>query len=197
MTRRITTWVGVVIAMLLLVTAAAPASQPQPQEKNTPPAIRVHIKPLPDGVGKVMLTTSHDGRRQFELTHVDGTVERLDSEGFAERLSKVQSGKPWFFRLLNISSPIGIAWVLFGLLGQILFTGRMLIQWLVSEKAKRSVVPVAFWWMSLAGASMLLSYFLWRRDIVGVIGQSAGWLIYVRNLWLIYKPAPATDALDT
>ena len=74
-----------------------------------------------------------------------------------------------------------------GLLGQVLFTGRMLIQWLASERERRSVVPVAFWWMSLAGASMLLVYFLWRKDIIGVLGQSAGWVVYTRNLWLIYR----------
>jgi lipid-A-disaccharide synthase-like uncharacterized protein len=64
-----------------------------------------------------------------------------------------------------------------GLLGQVLFTGRMLVQWLASEKQKRSVVPVAFWWMSLIGATMLLVYFTWRRDIVGVLGQATGWFI--------------------
>ncbi|HHQ49151.1 MAG TPA: hypothetical protein ENK19_09765 [Acidobacteria bacterium] len=82
-------------------------------------------------------------------------------------------------------------WVALGLLGQVLFTGRMVVQWLVSEKRKRSVVPVIFWWMSLGGATMLLIYFLWRKDIVGVLGQSTGWFIYSRNLWLIYRhPGP-------
>jgi lipid-A-disaccharide synthase-like uncharacterized protein len=89
--------------------------------------------------------------------------------------------------VLNITGPAGIAWVAMGLLGQVLFTGRMILQWLTSERARRSVVPVGFWWMSLAGASMLLAYFVWRRDIVGVLGQSAGWMIYSRNLWLIYR----------
>ncbi|MEL7237889.1 MAG: lipid-A-disaccharide synthase N-terminal domain-containing protein [Planctomycetota bacterium] len=80
-------------------------------------------------------------------------------------------------------------WISVGLLGQVLFTGRMLVQWIVSEKAKRSTVPPVFWWMSLIGASMLLSYFIWRRDIVGVLGQAAGWGIYLRNLWMIYRPS--------
>ena len=99
------------------------------------------------------------------------------------------------YKLLNITSPIGIAWVGLGLLGQGLFTGRMIVQWLVSEKNKRSVVPVAFWWMSLAGATMLVTYFAWRKDIVGILGQSIGWLIYSRNLWLIYRhKSPVIDA---
>ena len=75
-----------------------------------------------------------------------------------------------------------------GLLGQVLFTGRMVVQWLASEKKHKSVIPVSFWWMSLLGASMLLTYFIWRKDIVGIIGQAAGWLIYVRNLYLVYLP---------
>jgi len=50
---------------------------------------------------------------------------------------------------------------------------------------------VAFWWMSLIGASMLIVYFTWRIDVVGVLGQSTGWVIYVRNLWMIYRPGPA------
>jgi lipid-A-disaccharide synthase-like uncharacterized protein len=80
-----------------------------------------------------------------------------------------------------------------GFLGQALFTGRMLVQWLTSERQRRSVVPVAFWWLSLAGASMLLGYFVWRKDIVGVLGQGTGWAIYVRNLWLLYRPRSAGD----
>ena len=70
---------------------------------------------------------------------------------------------------------------------QVLFTGRMLVQWLASEKRKRSVVPVAFWWMSLIGGVMLLTYFIWRKDIVGVAGQSTGLLVYGRNLILIRR----------
>ncbi|HAI14296.1 MAG TPA: hypothetical protein DCM28_21505, partial [Phycisphaerales bacterium] len=72
-------------------------------------------------------------------------------------------------------------WVAVGLLGQVLFTGRMIVQWIASEKSKRSVVPTAFWWMSLIGASMLITYFIWRKDVVGVLGQATGWFIYVRN----------------
>jgi lipid-A-disaccharide synthase-like uncharacterized protein len=63
----------------------------------------------------------------------------------------------------------------------------MIVQWLVSERARRSVVPAAFWWMSLIGATMLLVYFLWRKDLVGVLGQGTGWLIYIRNLYLLYR----------
>lgn len=91
----------------------------------------------------------------------------------------------------DITGPLALVWIGIGFGGQLLFTGRMLVQWLVSEKHRRSVVPPAFWWMSLLGATMLLAYFTWRRDVVGIFGQATGWAIYGRNLWLIYRrPAP-------
>src|SRR5690606_35677848 len=96
----------------------------------------------------------------------------------------------WLYQVLDITGPLGIIWIGIGLLGQVMFTGRMLVQWLVSEKHKRSVVPPAFWWMSLAGSSMLLSYFTWRVDVIGILGQATPWGIYARNLWLIYHPGP-------
>ena len=77
-------------------------------------------------------------------------------------------------------------WVLFGLLGQAVFMGRMLAQWYASEKVQSSVVPPIFWWLSLLGSSMLMVYFIWRKEIVGFLGQSTGWFIYIRNLWFIY-----------
>lgn len=111
----------------------------------------------------------------------------LTPQQFADLLQSRRASSGWLATLLNISSPVGIAWVLLGLGGQLLFTGRMLVQWISSEKHRRSVVPVSFWWMSLIGATMLLAYFIWRRDIVGVLGQATGWLIYIRNLILIRK----------
>jgi len=91
------------------------------------------------------------------------------------------------FRLLNITGWGGVVWVGLGLAGQIAFFGRMLIQWIVSEKKRESVVPEAFWWLSLLGGVALFTYFAWRRDIVGVMGQSTGVVIYARNLRLIHK----------
>ena len=97
-----------------------------------------------------------------------------------------------FFKVMNITSVTGILWVALGFVGQALFMGRMLVQWWASEKVKSAVVPPAFWWLSLIGSSMLMTYFIWRVEIVGFLGQSTGWLIYIRNLWFIYggqKPA--------
>ncbi len=79
-------------------------------------------------------------------------------------------------------------WTLFGLIGNALFTGRMLVQWWASERAGRSVVPVAFWWMSLAATAVLLTYAYGRRDIPFIIGMSVTLVPYIRNLSIYYRP---------
>ena len=124
-------------------------------------------------------------------------AERLDPQEFVARLRDAQLRREhegWLYRLLNITTPWGILWVSVGFLGQLLFTFRMLLQWLVSEKHQRSVVPVGFWWGSLFGGILLLVYFIWRKDIIGVAGQSTGAFIYVRNLVLIYRQPPGARA---
>ncbi len=79
-----------------------------------------------------------------------------------------------------------LVWILVGLGGQVLFMMRFLVQWIVSEKAGRSTIPVAFWWLSIGGAAILLAYAIWRADPVFILGQSMGFFIYARNLWLIH-----------
>ncbi|CAH0292606.1 hypothetical protein SRABI118_04123 [Massilia sp. Bi118] len=76
-------------------------------------------------------------------------------------------------------------WLLVGFGGQALFIGRFVIQWLASERRGRSVIPVAFWYLSILGALVLLAYALHRRDPVFVAGQGLGVAIYLRNLHLI------------
>ena len=172
-----------VVLTLMALAGAAPA-----QETETSNAGEAHVKVQLRGVrDRVEIVRGEEGSYSFLLHADDGEVRELTAEEFAERVYSEQSRQNWWNRLLNITSTMGIAWVALGFLGQLLFTGRMLVQWLVSEKKRRSVVPPVFWWMSLGGASMLMVYFLWRRDIVGVIGQTTGWIIYLRNLWLIYR----------
>ena len=77
------------------------------------------------------------------------------------------------------------AWILLGFVAQALFTMRFLVQWIASERAKRSVVPVAFWIFSVGGGALLLIYAIKRQDPVFIAGQAFGLLIYARNLWLI------------
>jgi lipid-A-disaccharide synthase-like uncharacterized protein len=78
-------------------------------------------------------------------------------------------------------------WLVIGFLGQALFTARFVVQWIVSEKKRDSVVPVAFWWLSLLGGTALLSYAISRRDPVIIVGQAMGLFVYVRNLMLVAK----------
>ena len=90
------------------------------------------------------------------------------------------------FAWLHINSWFEFWWVLLGLGGQAMFSMRFIVQWLASEREGRSVVPVAFWYFSVAGGVILFLYALYRRDPVFVLGQGAGLLIYARNLWLIH-----------
>jgi lipid-A-disaccharide synthase-like uncharacterized protein len=76
-------------------------------------------------------------------------------------------------------------WVAVGLLGQLFFTARFLVQWVVSEKNRDSIVPVAFWWLSLLGGGTLLTYAIHRRDPIIIVGQSMGIFVYLRNLMLV------------
>ena len=89
------------------------------------------------------------------------------------------------FAWLKVESWFEFWWVAFGLFGQLLFTARFLVQWIASERAKRSVVPIAFWYFSISGGLILLAYAIYRQDPVFILGQSMGLFIYVRNLWLI------------
>jgi len=75
-------------------------------------------------------------------------------------------------------------WMCLGVVGQALFSGRFLVQWIASERTGRSVLPVAFWYFSLLGGTALLIYAIHRRDPVFIFGQAAGLLVYARNLHL-------------
>jgi len=79
------------------------------------------------------------------------------------------------------------SWLVLGFLGQVCFSARFLIQWIVSERRNESVIPGAFWIFSLLGGSLLLAYAIYRHDPVFILGQAAGLLVYVRNLMLIRR----------
>lgn len=158
-----------------------------------PDAIDLKVQ-LADAEDRVWLLREPDGTLVYQICHDDGRTERLPPEQFARLVYGDQRSRGFWEVLLNVSSPIGFLWVTLGFLGQVLFTGRMLVQWLISEKHRRSVVPPAFWWMSLIGSTMLLVYFGWRKEPIGVLGQATGWFIYVRNLWLIHRRTPVTTA---
>jgi lipid-A-disaccharide synthase-like uncharacterized protein len=78
-------------------------------------------------------------------------------------------------------------WFGVSVLGQTLFTGRFLVQWLHSERKRKSIVPIAFWYLSLAGGATLLTYMLHRGEYVLALGQATPLIVYFRNLMLIWR----------
>lgn len=84
-----------------------------------------------------------------------------------------------------------LLWIALGFAAQGCFSARFVWQWIVSERSGRSQIPVAFWYLSLAGGSLLFFYALHRRDPVFILGQGLGLIIYSRNLRLIYKAGTA------
>ena len=86
-------------------------------------------------------------------------------------------------------------WLGIGFFAQILFSARFLVQWLASERAGKSIVPLVFWYLSIAGSGLLLAYAIHRKDPVFILGQSMGIFIYSRNLYLIRREKK-TASLD-
>lgn len=91
---------------------------------------------------------------------------------------------------------IEYCWLAFGLIGQGLFSARFLLQWLASEKEKRSVIPLGFWYLSTIGGITLLFYAIHKQDPVFILGQSTGVIIYLRNLYLIHREKKLTNTVD-
>jgi lipid-A-disaccharide synthase-like uncharacterized protein len=86
-----------------------------------------------------------------------------------------------------MSHDIPTLMLVLGFAGQALFSARFIVQWLVSEKRKESTIPLAFWYLSVAGGCTLLTYAILRRDPVFILGQAGGLLVYTRNLILIAR----------
>jgi lipid-A-disaccharide synthase-like uncharacterized protein len=78
-------------------------------------------------------------------------------------------------------------WVLLGFAAQGFFTARFVVQWIASERAGRSVIPLAFWLLSIGGGIFLLAYALYRRDVVFIAGQAFGVFVYARNLYFVVR----------
>jgi len=84
------------------------------------------------------------------------------------------------------------AWLAFGLLGQIVFGMRFIVQWIASERKRESHIPLVFWYLSIVGGIITTAYAIHKRDAVFIIGQGAGLVVYVRNLMLIYRAQRTT-----
>lgn len=156
---------------------------------------------IPAQAQSARLVSNDEGDMIYRVAWRDGKTSDISPIEFAQLIEADFRDQPLYMRLLNVTSPAGLFWVAIGLLAQVIFMARMLVQWAASEREKRSVVPPMFWWLSLAGASMLIVYFVWRRDIIGVLGQSTGWAVYIRNIMLLSREKlgggpPAADPMD-
>lgn len=87
-----------------------------------------------------------------------------------------------------------VVWLGIGLVGQSLFFMRFFVQWIASERERRSVLPTAFWYFSMAGGAVLLAYAIWRKDPIFIIGQASGLFIYGRNLYFLSANANEAEA---
>lgn len=94
--------------------------------------------------------------------------------------------------MLGAETAADSVWLIVGLLGQLMFTARFIVQWVASERAGKSVVPLAFWYFSLFGGMIVLAYGIHKVEPVIILGQLPGVVIYSRNLWLIYKERRGT-----
>lgn len=148
----------------LWLCSAAPGQQPT--ESPIDPA---HV------VGAIQVQLPDGSLAWFERA-ADGSGVYVPSAASNARGSSASSGSTWSLMLF-----------LFGLFGQAMFMGRFALQWIASERRGRSVVPLGFWWLSLAGASILLTYFAVQREPIGVLGQLLGWPIYLRNIYMVLR----------
>jgi lipid-A-disaccharide synthase-like uncharacterized protein len=92
---------------------------------------------------------------------------------------------------------LGLDWnylVLFGLIGNAIFSMRFLVQWIASERKGESVIPVSFWYWSIAGSVIMCLYFIFQRDPVGILAYLPNSFIYFRNLRLVRKKKLALTA---
>ena len=190
---------GPVVAMIALILVGMwMVLQPTLSRKDFDYEVRI-------GAIQIHAERTDNGYRFVEPADL-AELGELPADAFMARIDAQRQSwesRPQFEQTMlgffNITSWRNFVWVAIGLGGQIAFFGRMMIQWVTSEKKRESVVPELFWWFSLIGGVCLFSYFVWRVDFVGVLGQSTGVVIYARNLRLIQKQrrrAERTDARD-
>ena len=87
-----------------------------------------------------------------------------------------------------------LIWIIIGFAGQALFSARFIVQWLASERVKRSIIPTAFWYFSLAGGLTLFAYAIHKQDPVFIVGQGLSLIVYLRNLYLIRSGRQKVEA---
>ena len=99
--------------------------------------------------------------------------------------------------ILGVSNRAEMIWISVGFLAQFVFGMRFIVQWIASERAGQSVIPVAFWYLSIGGGVIMLAYAIYRHDPVFILGQAIGLAVYLRNLAMISKAKRATAVSST
>ncbi len=122
-----------------------------------------------------------DSGYQQVLAYLSGQIEAA-----AVVLAKILTTILPFLPDTLVDKPESIL-IVVGFAGQGLFAMRFIIQWLSSEKQAKSVIPVAFWYFSIGGGSVLFLYAIWRQDLVFMSGQGLGLFIYLRNLYFVRR----------
>ena len=103
--------------------------------------------------------------------------------------SLIEGFSAWY----NGLSTKELIWIIVGFVAQFMFMMRFILQWIYSERARRSIVPEVFWYFSLLGGALLLAYAIHRTDPVFIAGQSLGLLIYSRNIYFIWREKKRGD----
>ena len=193
---------GPVIAMALLILLSAwLVLQPylRVQAMRTPGTALVKLGVGAEKVNVEMRKVGSGVAARYEYRFLDWSGHRpewIGADAYQEALYNATLAptgpatrgiRRAFMGFFNVTSWTSFLWVAVGLGGQMCFFGRMLVQWIASEKSGQSVVPASFWWLSFFGGVALFAYFVWRVDFIGVLGQSTGIVIYARNLRLISK----------
>jgi len=173
-------WYLIAAEVVFIVSLCVAAVVMFRNHSPTANSVQVQVK-LPDASSQVYLEKESDGSMVYLIRHGNGSVEHATPAEMSQQLFDAgNSGSA-----LGLSNPLVALWLGIGFFGQVLFTGRMIVQWLASERQGKSVVPPLFWWMSLIGSLMLLAYFFWRRDPIGLLGQAFGSFIYLKNIMWI------------
>ena len=124
----------------------------------------------------------------FNRYVVSETAARIAGQGEFTILKKSAPVRLVFEKPKTLAEKIRLdRWVILGVAGQILFMMRFLLQWIATERRRESTIPIAFWWCSLAGGLIVFVYGLVEHEPIIILGQSCGFIVYVRNLFFIYK----------
>jgi lipid-A-disaccharide synthase-like uncharacterized protein len=172
---------GEVVFITILVVVAFVMFHQHPPLAN---AVHVDMK-LANSQAQVYLQRDAGGGMQYFIWRPGGDLQKVSMDDLTSRL--YDEGKAsGMASVFGGGSATVLFWLGIGLFGQVLFTGRMVVQWIASERKGTSIVPPMFWWMSLVGSLLLLAYFMWRRDPIGLLGQAFGSFVYLRNIiWIL------------